>query len=183
MDDRRLVRMSKLLSKVLRHDPSIAGLEPDPAGWVPVDDLLDGLGWDRELLEAVTRPRAGRKDRFELSADGERIRARYGHSIPVQLGYEDTRPPDVLYHGTSDRNLDAILSQGVSSMRRQLVHLSEDVASARQVGGRHGRPVILEIDAASMAHEGIAFHRLPGGIWLTPEVPPQHIRRTVDPAP
>lgn len=179
MDERRLIRMSKLLSKVLRHDPSIADVEPDGRGWVDVNALLDGLGWDRDLLEEVTRPRPGRKDRFELSADGRRIRARYGHSIPVELGYEDVEPPEVLYHGTADRNVDAILREGVSSMRRQLVHLSEDVDSARQVGGRHGRPVILEIDAAGMAEDGIGFHRLPGGIWLAPEVPPRHIRGRV----
>lgn len=180
MDESRLIRMSKLLSKVLRHDPSIASVEPDRCGWVEVEALLDGLGWDRELLQAVTRPRPGRKDRFEVSLDGDRIRARYGHSIPVDLGYDDVRPPEVLYHGTTDRSVEAILRDGVSSMRRQLVHLSEDVDSARQVGGRHGRPVILEVDAAAMAEEGIVFHRLPGGIWLTPEVPPEHIRGPVD---
>lgn len=180
MDERRLIRMSKLLSKVLRHDPSIADVEPDEAGWVDVDALLAGLGWDRELLEAVTRPRPGRKDRFELSADGRRVRARYGHSIPVELGYEDVEPPEVLYHGTADRNVERIIDEGISSMRRQLVHLSEDVESARRVGGRHGRPVIIEIDAAGMAEDGIGFHRLPGGIWLTPEVPPRHIRGRVE---
>lgn len=176
MDERRRVRLSKLLSKVLRHDPSIADVHPDAAGWVEVEALLVGLGWDRATLGAVVAPRPGRKDRFELSRDGDHIRARYGHSIDVELGYETVEPPAVLYHGTADRNLDAILRDGISSMRRQLVHLSEDVESARRVGGRHGRPVILEVDAEAMVADDIPFHRLAGGIWLTPQVPPEHVR-------
>ena len=39
-DDERLVRVSKFLSKHLRHDPGGLGLTLAPGGWVAVDDLL-----------------------------------------------------------------------------------------------------------------------------------------------
>lgn len=185
MDGARRVRMSKLISRVLRHEPELAGLTLDPEGWAPVDDLLDGLAQlgrhlDRdELLEVVTQTPRGdherKKDRFELSADGALIRARYGHSVAVDPGYPPSAPPPLLYHGTPETNVAAIRAEGISPMDRQLVHLSEDVPSARAVGARRGRPVVLVVDAAGMSADGAVFHRLPGGVWLTGAVPPERI--------
>ena len=37
----RLLRVSKYLSKYLRHAPHELGLSLHPGGWVSVDDLLD----------------------------------------------------------------------------------------------------------------------------------------------
>ena len=42
MDDKRLVRMSKFLSKYLRHEPDALGLQLLPGGWVLVEALLAG---------------------------------------------------------------------------------------------------------------------------------------------
>lgn len=178
MDRDRIRRLSKLISRVLRHDPDLAGVTLDAEGWVAVDDLLDGLGRLghrlslQELAEVVT---GGDKQRFERTADGRRIRARYGHSVAVDPGYPPARPPRLLYHGTPAGNVEAIRAGGISPMGRQLVHLSEDVDTARTVGARRGRPVVLVIDAAAMSAEGAVFHRLPGGIWLTGPVPPERI--------
>lgn len=41
MDDQRLVRISKYLSKHLRHRPERLGLQLDEGGWVEVQALLD----------------------------------------------------------------------------------------------------------------------------------------------
>jgi putative RNA 2'-phosphotransferase len=41
MDKTRLVKISKYLSKHLRHQPQRLGLRLDPGGWVPVEALLD----------------------------------------------------------------------------------------------------------------------------------------------
>ena len=40
MDDKRLVKVSRYLSKHLRHEPERLGLELQPGGWVSVDELL-----------------------------------------------------------------------------------------------------------------------------------------------
>lgn len=172
------VRASKLLALVLRHDPRRAGLVLDPAGWADVDELLRGLArlgrpLDRADLEDVVAH--GSKPRFELSPDGRRIRARYGHSVDVEPGYEAAAPPPVLYHGTAARSVAAIHENGLAPMGRQMVHLSADPDDARTVGARHGSPVVLAIDAAGMAADGAIFYELPGGTWLTERVPPRRI--------
>ncbi len=172
------VRISKLLSRVLRHEPELAGVTLDAAGWTRVDELLTGL---RRLGVELTRAEldeviaGGGKQRFELSLDGSNIRARYGHSVGIDAGYAPADPPPVLYHGTPERNLESIRAGGISPMGRQLVHLHEEVSAARSVGARRGRPIVLLIDAAAMATAGAVFHRLPGGIWLTREVPAERV--------
>lgn len=183
MGARRRVRVSKLLSRVLRHTPELAGLTLDHAGWTRVDELLTGLrrlGVDLSRAELEDVIRGGDKERFELSPDRSRIRARYGHSVVVAPGYPPADPPPVLYHGTPERNVASIRAGGISRMGRQLVHLCEDVAAARRVGARRGRPFVLVVDAAGMAAEGAVFHRLPGGIWLTAEVPAERVVGVVE---
>lgn len=174
----RRVRVSKLLSRVLRHEPGLAGVTLDAAGWTDVDELLGGLrrlGVDLSRTDLDDVVRGGDKQRFELAPDGSRIRARYGHSVAADVGYPAAEPPPVLYHGTPARNVASIRASGISPMGRQLVHLYEDAPSARVVGARRGRPVVLMVDAAGLAAEGAVFHRLPGGIWLTSEVPPERV--------
>lgn len=176
MGARERRRISKLISLLLRHDPQRAGLELDPAGWIEVDELLSGMrrlgvGISRGELEDVVR--GGDKPRFELR--GDRIRARYGHSVEVDLAYEPAPPPPVLYHGTTATRVVSIQREGISPRERQQVHLSGDVETAAAVGARHGRAVVLAVDARSMAEDGATFHRLPGGTWLTDAVPPSAV--------
>ena len=85
-------------------------------------------------------------------------------------------PPPLLYHGTPERSLAAILRSGLKKMKRQHVHLSTTLDTARKVGARRGTPVIVVIDAAAMHRDGFAFFRSTSGIWLTDEVPPQYLR-------
>jgi putative RNA 2'-phosphotransferase len=115
------------------------------------------------------------KKRFALSADGERIRASQGHSVEVELGYEPATPPAVLYHGTVDRFLDSIREKGLIKGERHHVHLSADAATAAKVGARRGRAVVLTIDAAGMAREGLLFYISANAVWLTDHVPARFI--------
>jgi putative RNA 2'-phosphotransferase len=122
-------------------------------------------------LEAVAA--GGSKRRYEI--DGDRIRAAQGHSQPVDLQLEPATPPAVLYHGTVKRFLPAITVEGLVPGQRTHVHLSADVATARTVGARRGRPVVLRIDAAGMHAGGAVFHLASNGVWLAARVPPQWI--------
>lgn len=84
---KELVKRSKFLSLVLRHDPSAIGIGLDEAGWVDVDVLLEAIrnkspGFTREVLDEVVA--TNEKRRFAFSDDGERIRASQGHSIGVK---------------------------------------------------------------------------------------------------
>ena len=164
------VRRSKRLSHVLRHAPGSAGLTLDAAGWADVDALLTALGWTRGELERVVA--TNDKRRFAFDPTGTRIRASQGHSVAVDLGYEAEDPPTVLFHGTAQRNLPAIEAEGLRPGRRHAVHLSPDVGTARRVGARHGRPVVLRVDAAGLAATGAVFTRSANGVWLVEAVPP-----------
>lgn len=175
---RDLARTSRFLSLVLRHDPGRIGLTLDPAGWADVEELLAaawraGVALDRALLERVVVEND--KRRFAFSADGARIRASQGHSVPVQLGLEPRTPPAVLYHGTATRFLEAIRREGLRPGQRTHVHLSTDEATARTVGRRHGAPVVLEVAAGRMAEEGHEFLLSENGVWLTRAVPTRYL--------
>ncbi|CAD7694867.1 unnamed protein product [Ostreobium quekettii] len=180
MDKQALKKISKRLSYVLRHRPDSAGLELGNGGWIRVDDLLAALASNGN---AVTQPVLERvvaendKQRFEFSEDGLRIRARQGHSAEVDLGYEPATPPDVLYHGTATRHLESILQQGLVKGHRHHVHMSTDKETMIQVGMRHGKPVLLAIDAKRMVADGFKFCVTGNGVWLTDHVPGEYVRK------
>jgi putative RNA 2'-phosphotransferase len=174
MNDKQRTRISKFLSKHLRHEPDAIGVTLEPGGWVAVDALLDGCrraGWSvsREDLDEVVITNA--KQRFAFDETGTRIRANQGHSVEIDLQLEPATPPDVLFHGTTDRILPVILTDGLKKMGRHHVHLSADVATAVAVGTRHGKPVVLTLDAAGMARAGHVFYVSANGVWLTDHVP------------
>ncbi len=178
MDEDARIRTSKFLSRVLRHRPDSIGLELDANGWADVDTLLarchdHGRFLTRaDLAEVVARCD---KQRFAISPDGERVRACQGHSVAVELGYIASTPPAVLFHGTAQSRIGSIRREGLRRMRRHHVHLSADAQTARHVGSRHGRAVVLIVRAASMAAEGHAFYLSENGVWLTEQVPPGYL--------
>jgi putative RNA 2'-phosphotransferase len=180
MDETQLVRISKYLSKHLRHQPERIGLQLDDGGWVAVKALLaacarHGMPITRaELDQVVAR---NNKQRFAYDESGTSIRASQGHSVAVDLDLEPATPPAMLYHGTSAGTAGVIERAGLQKMRRHHVHLSADEATARTVGARHGIPVVFQVDAAAMARDGHTFSRSANGVWLVDYVPPQYLRR------
>jgi putative RNA 2'-phosphotransferase len=168
MDDKRVVKKSRFLSMVLRHKPKKANIILDNAGWTDVKTLLNNINMDMTTLEEVVA--INNKKRFEFSEDKTRIRARQGHSINVDLGYEPQEPPEFLYHGTATRFLESILKEGLKPMGRHQVHLSQDLETASAVGKRHGKLVILKVNAQRMAQDGAKFYITDNEVWLTDRV-------------
>jgi putative RNA 2'-phosphotransferase len=176
----RSVRISKFLSLVLRHDPPAAGIELDQSGWASIDALLTGAALrgfriGREELQAVVR-----KDqfkRFGVSEDGKRVRANFGHSVPVDLGIRPVSPPEVLYHGTMQHYLQAIMTSGLQRGEQQFVHLNEDIGTAACFGMTEGsrRSIVLHVAAGRMEVAGERFYRSGNGMWLTEAVPPEYL--------
>jgi putative RNA 2'-phosphotransferase len=174
----RDLEISRHLSYVLRHRPDSIGIVLDAGGWVLVDDLLSalvrtGVSISRAQLERVVAE--NEKQRFALSGDGMRIRASQGHSVPVQLGYQTAEPPEILYHGTVARFLEAIRRDGLHRGRRHHVHLSADRSTATVVGARRGEAVVLNVRASEMHRSGHRFFRSANGVWLTDAVPAEYI--------
>ena len=179
--NKNLIKKSKFLSLVLRHEPHVAGITLDAAGWTAVDELLAGClkaGVSITSAELDEIIRTNEKQRFILSDDGRQIRANQGHSVEVELGYSPERPPDVLYHGTAIQFVDAIRTSGLSKRKRHDVHLSTSIDMTMAVGGRHGKPVLVTIDAAGMYRDGFEFFNTPNGVWLTDTVPAKYL--TID---
>ncbi len=175
---------SKLLSYVLRHDPVALGLKMDAHGWVSVDALVAAVQegsdtFNHETLDSEVRNNS--KRRFEYNEDKTLIRACQGHSVPVDLGLPAMEPPDFLYHGTAVQNMESIFLSGIHRGSRHAVHLSTDKGTAKNVGGRHGRPVILTIRAGEMHRAGHVFSRSTNGVWLVKEVPTKFISASSTP--
>lgn len=179
MDDSRLIKISRYLSKHLRHTPERIGLTVVPGGWVNVDELLAAckahsfLINRHELDEVVAK---NDKKRFSFDSTGTLIRANQGHSIEVDLQLESAIPPDVLYHGTGQGTVKVILAEGLRKMSRHHVHLSTDILTAKKVGMRHGYPVVFRVDAALMHQYGYNFYCSKNGVWLVAHVPPQYLQ-------
>lgn len=176
--DKRLTRASKFISLVLRHQPEAYGLQLDAHGWALIDDLIAAAArasvpLTREVIDQVVAEND--KQRFAISADGAQIRARQGHSISVDLELAPIDPPPLLYHGTADRFVPAIREQGLQRRSRQHVHLSATVETAISVGTRHGRPVVLTVQAGQMHGDGHLFYQSENGVWLVDAVPPQYL--------
>ncbi len=173
MNDRNK-KISKRLSYVLRHAPQTIDLELEENGWVQVDLLLrqfakNGVKVDREKLNEVVG--TNDKQRFEFSEDGSRIRARQGHSVEVDLGYEAKEPPEFLWHGTAERNLKSISVNGLHKASRHHIHMSENRELMLEVGRRHGKATLVKIDALNMHKAGHEFFLTDNAVWLTDVVP------------
>jgi len=169
--------LSKFMSFVLRHKPQNFGLVPDQYGFVEVEDLLNVLknrykNIQSSDIEAVVQ--SCPKKRFEIM--GQKIRARYGHSIDVMLDAEPCQPPDCLYHGTNPGMKDAIFTEGIKPMRRKYVHLSKTKQDAFQVGRRKSKnPIVFTVKAKEAHQRGVKFYDL-GVVILTQEVPSEFVQ-------
>lgn len=176
LDQNRIERASKQLAFLLRHSRAFIDLN---GGWADVEVILKEMsqkypGIDRSDLENIAA--TDQKGRYSFDQTGGRIRANQGHSIPgVVIEMERPEPPEVLYHGTAARFLDAIFKEGLRPMSRQLVHISPDIETALTVGRRHGMAVILKFRARDFVRDGHILMRSANGVWQAEFVPPEYL--------
>ncbi|MER5727608.1 RNA 2'-phosphotransferase [Streptomyces sp. NPDC002138] len=177
MDEKRTVKVSKYVSKHLRHQPERIGLVLDAQGWVEIDDLLRAAADHRfPFTRAELDHVVATNDKQRFAVAGTRIRASQGHTVDVDLGLPEAEPPAYLYHGTVAAALGPIRAEGLRPMRRHHVHLSSDRETATRVGARRGRPVVLSVDAGAMRTAGHVFRVSANGVWLVESVPPEFLR-------
>lgn len=162
------ISLSRRLASVLRHNGPSMGIPIDESGFAQVELVAEGLGVTvSAVIDLVENPA---EPRYQLVDDS--IRALYGHSLPVHIdALISTERPDVLFHGSSWSNLDSIASVGITPMSRRLVHLSNSVAEAVEVGSRHGSPVVLEIRVDG----DIDPTPVANGVWVTGTIPPRNL--------
>ena len=178
MNEKRRTHISKFLSLILRHKPEAVGLTLDSNGWIEVETLLEacarnGNAFSRAELEEVVA--TNDKKRFAFDENRIKIRANQGHSIKVEIAFEEKKPPEILYHGTAERNIKIIQEKGLIKMRRHHVHLSSDLETALKVGKRYGNPVVFKVKTEKMLMQGYKFYVSANGVWLTDKVPPMFL--------
>ena len=128
MNEKRKTEISKFLSFVLRHRPESIGLISEEDGWVSVSKLLKSCAAAEKVLtldELRKVVETSDKKRFSFNKTDEKIRANQGQSVLVKMNFEKKIPPLILYHGTAERNIEAILESGLKKMNRHVVNLEQ----------------------------------------------------------
>ena len=172
MNDKDIICKSRQLSYLLRHDKeALHDGRIDYHGWRMVSEII-GLGFTLQELDEIVK--TNDKKRFEYSSDRQKIRARQGHSIDVDVELKEMTPPDVLFHGTARKSVESIMKNGIKPSSRLYVHLSVDEATAIKVGSRHGSPYVFKIDCKKMVEDGHKFWISNNDVWLTKLVLPQY---------
>ena len=106
------IKLGKEIIYALRHAPWEYELEMDDKGFVDIEQLLSAINEENKYPKIIDKfdiikvMEVSNKKRLEII--GERIRAMYGHSFPMQIKYEEETPPAMLYHGTAKRFLNSI---------------------------------------------------------------------------
>lgn len=188
MNDCKRKHISKHLCYILRHAPDAVFLDMDEHGWVRIDQLVENVNamgeakLTRELIERIVE--TDDKGRYRISSDNERIKACQGHSIPwVVPELEQRKPPEYLYHGTTQEALEEIEKSGaILRMSRHAVHLHADELMAWQVACRRKNktPIVLKIDSGTMAEQGIEFNISENEIWFCERIPIEYITKVID---
>lgn len=174
-----LIRISRYISMILRHQPQKIGITLDKHGWARVDELIEGVSrthtLDFSMLEEIVA--TDDKQRYSFNEDKTLIRANQGHSIPVDVELEETNPPQYLYHGTGEKYVASIDNMGLIPKARLYVHLSRDIDTAINVGSRHGTPVVYRVNSGRMAEDGFKFYLSANNVWLTDRVPAEYLEK------
>lgn len=180
MDENRQKKISKAISFWLRHKPEDIGITVMKNGWVDVKELLKKsehkLMFDFNELKYVIDNQDPKKRRLSLSEDFCEVRANQGHSIDIEIEFEEVVPPTILYHGAPIGVIESIMRTGLNKMKRHHVHLSIDEETAAKVGGRRGKFQVLEIEAMRMRADGIKIYISENGVYLVDEVPVKYIK-------
>lgn len=174
ISDKQITHISKFLSLVLRHRPETIGIQLDQSGWTDITELIEkannyGIKFDREILNHIVATNS--KKRFAFNDTFDKIRASQGHSVEIELGYTNQKPPEILFHGTGEKSVQSILDTGLEKRSRQHVHLSGDIETAIKVGQRHGKPFVFKVFAEQMYKDNFQFFISDNGVWLTDHVP------------
>jgi 2'-phosphotransferase len=148
---RRQTRISKSMSRILRHKAVELGVPISEDGYVAIRALLAHLPprtSAKDVHEAVRYDAAMSKGRFRVSDDGERVRANQGHSMAavradaVLTKLTDPARAGACVHGTTRKRLDHNIKLvkdaarerteragderiGLSRMGRNMVHFAK----------------------------------------------------------
>ena len=176
LDDSKEEKLGRFVSGALRHFPASAGVEMDKCGWVNLNAFCEVMkkryNWMRkEYVYALVE--SDEKNRYEIC--DYKIRARYGHSVDINLDYPENTFP-YLYYGASPEEVDVLLDNGIFPIKQRYVHLSTSYEKAAGVAIIHTEnPVIIQIDAKRAQEDGISLKVATEYIVLAEKIPPEYL--------
>jgi RNA:NAD 2''-phosphotransferase len=172
LDETKTEQLGRLVAGGLRHFPVDLGLEMDSRGWVDLTKLGQVVQnrhhWaSKELVIALVE--SDSKQRYEILND--KVRARYGHSVNVELDHPENKLP-MLYYGASEEEADRILEIGLKSASQKYVHLSTTPEKAWHVATfRTGNPRVIQADAALAKAAGVKMMTVNDDIVISETIP------------
>jgi putative RNA 2'-phosphotransferase len=176
LDDEQTERLGRFISGALRHFPDDLGLAMNQHGWVDLDVLCDAMRtrykWaNKEKLYSMIE--SDEKRRYEIL--GRKIRARYGHSVDVDLDFPDNTLPE-LYYGASREEVDILLEKGIKPIKQRYVHLSTSPEKALEVARIHtDDPILIKINAEEAQNDGLRMISATETIVLSEEISPEYL--------
>jgi len=175
-NQKRLTKISRTLSSILRHKALELKLPIDDQGFIPVERLLNhnyltNLRVTQEDLEYVVS--TNEKQRFAFNSDHTQLRATQGHSIKLKnpILKEITNPKDypLVIHGTYWAVWPKIKESGqLIRMSRTHIHLAQGLPGQVKSGARHNVDVLIHIDLEKALQAGLKFYESDNGVVLCP---------------
>lgn len=172
LDEAKTEQLGRLVAGALRHFPEDLGLAMDSRGWVDLTNLGDIIHkrhrWASKNM-VVALVESDPKHRYEIVDD--KIRARYGHSVNVELDHPENELPK-LYYGASEEEADRILEIGLKPASQRYVHLSTTPEKAWHVATyRTGNPRVILADASAAQKEGVKMMTVNEDIVISETIP------------
>ncbi len=169
------VKVSRYMSYLLRHNPENLKMNRD--GFVDLNQLLKKLNERFQIDKRFVYDIVEKRDRKRFEIVENKIRAFYGHTIPVNMKLAVNENSKVFYHGTTPEAASKILKEGLKPMKRRWVHLSPTMKMAKEVGLRRTRnPIILEIDAEAARKKGLRFYKATDKVYLSGSIQSRYIK-------
>lgn len=174
MSDFEVEKIGRTLAAILRHGKF--GLDMDAQGNVSLKDVMakirernPRMNWLRARhIEALVE--TDPKGRYVIS--NGKIRATYGHTIPLNIRLDCEDIPDELFYPATPEEAEIILESGIFPSDRAMVHLSRGYRDAVRAGSvRTEDPVILVIDTGVCMELGSDIGRAAKTVYLCRSVP------------
>lgn len=182
MNDKELNALSRIIAGALRHFPEKLGLLMDGHGYVEIAELIDAIGTSRSgftwlrphhiIALAQTDPRS----RYQI--DGGMIRAKYGHSIKVDLSDLPPAYTDDLFYPVTEEESDMVIEGGIHPVDRSKVHLSTSLKKAVEAGTvRADHPMILKVDGAAARKDGVNIYQATDDVCVTDGIDAKYLSK------
>jgi putative RNA 2'-phosphotransferase len=176
LEEAKTEQLGRLVAGALRHFPQDLGLEMDSRGWVDLKTLAEVIQrrhhWTSESL-IMALVQSDPKERYEIKEMV--IRARYGHSVKIDLDHPDNFLP-VLYYGASEEEADRLLEVGLKSASQRYVHLSTTPEKAWHVGTfRTSNPRVIQADAKAAQQSGVKMMVVNDDIVISEPIPAEYL--------